>query len=105
MEVKRLPQSPVGQSVDPSNQPSHQDHKQGDKSKKNLKKGQTATSQTTEAKAPETNAEWESSDLSRQPIDSETVVELLNHPTPPSKAHYPGPKPPPAPDSKLNKKY
>jgi|GEM_PF-5526473 len=105
MEVKRLPQTSVGQSIDPSNQPSHQDHKHGDKSKKNNKKSPTPTPETTEAKTPDTNADWESSDLSRQPIDSETVVELLNHPTLPSKAHYPGPKPAPTPDSKLNKKY
>lgn len=113
MEVKRIPQSPaqsaVGQAVDPSKQPNHQDKKQDGQGDKGKKKGdQKAEAAATAAPtAPEPEKAWEEANLSRQPIDSETVVEMLNHTGAGThaKTPYPAKKPTSLPESKLNRKF
>lgn len=104
MEVKRIPQSAVSQTVDPSGATSHQEHQGRDKGKKNPKKPSSepgdASSET------QSNAQWQDAELSHQTLDSEKVAELLNQPPPNTVTNHPYKAPAaPAKRPKLDQKY
>jgi hypothetical protein len=106
MEVKRVPLASGSQGVDPSGQSGPEDRAHPDKQKKKKKGSEESTTAAPASASEKAPAEWEESDLSRQPVDSETVVDLLSH-APQAQSKKPvyatGTKATPTP--KLNRKY